>query len=157
MTNPKNHPDPKAHFFTELFDYGHQVNQELIRAMQRHSDKVPQKGMALINHVLNAHQIWNNRIKRTASPFAVWERHDIQQLSEIDKRNYSDTLSILEDADLDQVLTYSNSQNKTFRNSVQHILFHVVNHSTYHRGQIALLFRQEGLEPLNTDYILFKR
>jgi uncharacterized damage-inducible protein DinB len=29
---------------------------------------------------------------------------------------------------------------------------HVINHSTYHRGQIALLLRQLGHEPPSTDY-----
>ncbi|QLH28398.1 MAG: hypothetical protein HWD63_02710 [Candidatus Parvibacillus calidus] len=36
------------------------------------------------------------------------------------------------------------------------IIFHIINHSTYHRGQIAMEFRQSGLEPLNTDYIFYK-
>ncbi|WP_209331385.1 DinB family protein [Lunatimonas salinarum] len=34
---------------------------------------------------------------------------------------------------------------------------HIVNHSTYHRGQIATLFRESGLQPVVTDYIMLKR
>jgi uncharacterized damage-inducible protein DinB len=30
-------------------------------------------------------------------------------------------------------------------------------HGTYHRGQIAMQLRQQGLEPVNTDYIMFLR
>jgi len=32
---------------------------------------------------------------------------------------------------------------------------HLVNHSTYHRGQIALMMRQLGAKPVTTDFPLF--
>jgi uncharacterized damage-inducible protein DinB len=32
---------------------------------------------------------------------------------------------------------------------------HLANHSTYHRGQIALMLRQLGSEPLATDFHVF--
>ncbi len=34
---------------------------------------------------------------------------------------------------------------------------HVVNHSTYHRGQIAAFLRQLGVKPPSTDLILYAR
>ena len=37
------------------------------------------------------------------------------------------------------------------------MLFHFVNHSTYHRGQIASNLKEHGIEPLVTDYIFYKR
>lgn len=36
-----------------------------------------------------------------------------------------------------------------------HLMQHVANHSTYHRGQIALLMRQLGAVPLATDFHVF--
>ena len=30
-------------------------------------------------------------------------------------------------------------------------------HGSYHRGQVAMLLRQSGAEPLPTDYIVFVR
>ena len=33
-------------------------------------------------------------------------------------------------------------------------LFHVVNHQTYHRGQVATLLRQLGTQPSPIDYLL---
>jgi uncharacterized damage-inducible protein DinB len=35
------------------------------------------------------------------------------------------------------------------------LLVHVVNHSTYHRGQLATLLRQVGATPPSTDLLLF--
>lgn len=32
---------------------------------------------------------------------------------------------------------------------------HLVNHSTYHRGQVTLLLRMLGKQPVSTDYLLY--
>jgi uncharacterized damage-inducible protein DinB len=36
-----------------------------------------------------------------------------------------------------------------------HLMQHLSNHSTYHRGQVALMMRQLGAEPLATDFHVF--
>jgi len=37
------------------------------------------------------------------------------------------------------------------------MLQHLVNHGTYHRGQVATLLRQLGIQPVSTDLIRFYR
>ena len=71
--------------------------------------------------------------------------------------NYEHSLHILDKFDLTATMSYTNSKGQTFSNSIRDILFHVINHSTYHRAQIATEFKQNGLEPLVTDYIFYKR
>ena len=39
--------------------------------------------------------------------------------------------------------------------SLAHLMQHVANHSTYHRGQISLMMRQLGAEPVATDFHVF--
>ena len=39
--------------------------------------------------------------------------------------------------------------------SLMHLMHHLSNHSTYHRGQVALMMRQLGAKPLATDFHLF--
>jgi uncharacterized damage-inducible protein DinB len=36
-----------------------------------------------------------------------------------------------------------------------HLMQHLANHSTYHRGQVSLLMRQLGAEPVATDFHVF--
>jgi uncharacterized damage-inducible protein DinB len=36
-----------------------------------------------------------------------------------------------------------------------HLMQHLANHSTYHRGQIALMMRQLNAQPLATDFHVF--
>ncbi|WP_153796479.1 DinB family protein [Foetidibacter luteolus] len=144
-------------FFTELFEYSNHYNQKLFSVFAGNPDKTSQKAVSLFNHLLNAHQIWNNRIDPKQPTFAVWQLHHLQDLEAINTTNYEQTLQILDRFDLSQIISYSTSKGEGFSNRVQDILFHVINHSTYHRGQIATEFKQHGLEPLITDYIFYKR
>jgi uncharacterized damage-inducible protein DinB len=44
---------------------------------------------------------------------------------------------------------------RTTQISLAHLMQHLANHSTYHRGQVALMIRQLAAEPLATDFHLF--
>jgi uncharacterized damage-inducible protein DinB len=144
-------------FFKELFEYNHHCNQKLSEVFNDNFERTSEKAISLYSHVLNAHHIWNNRIEVKQTVFGVWEVHAVQELKSIEQINYEQSLQILDKFDLNEIISYSNSKGQAFRDRIQDLLFHVINHSTYHRGQIATEFRQHGLEPLATDYILFKR
>ena len=144
-------------FFKELFEYAHHFNQKLCDVFNDNPHKGFEKALKLYNHILNAQQIWNNRIQPKQPSFGVWEIHLVPNLKGIDKANYEQTLLILDKFDLNDNVSYTNTKGQTFNNSIHDILFHAINHSTYHRGQIATELRQNGLEPLNTDYIFYKR
>ncbi len=76
---------------------------------------------------------------------------------DIDKSNYRDSLRIIDQFDLNGVINFKNTKGLVFNDNIRDILFHVINHSNYHRAQIATEFRQNGLDPIVTDYILHKR
>lgn len=144
-------------FFKDLFEYGHYFNQQLGVVFNDNPDKTSEKAVKLYNHILNAHQIWNNRIDPKQKTFGVWEMHALQDLKQIELLNYEQSLFILDNFDLDKIVHYTNVKNQSFSYSVRDMLFHVVNHSTYHWAQIATEFRNNGLEPLAVDYVLYKR
>jgi uncharacterized damage-inducible protein DinB len=143
-------------FFKELYQYSHHFNQKLCDFFNENPDKISEKSVKLYNHILNAHQIWNNRIEPKQTHFGVWEIHPIQNCKDIDKANFEHSLHILDNFDLNQTINYTNTKGQSFSKSIQNICFHTINHSTYHRGQIAADFRQNGLEPLVTDFIFYK-
>lgn len=143
--------------FRELFEYSHHFNQKWADIFIDSQDKITERSVKLLSHVLNAHDIWNNRIDQQKAPFGVWDIHDLSNLKSIDRANYEQTLKILDRSDLNEIISYKTSRGQPFKNSIRDILFHVINHSTHHRGQIAADFRQNGLEPPVTDYIFFKR
>ena len=44
---------------------------------------------------------------------------------------------------------------RTTQISLAHLMQHLANHSTYHRGQVALMLRQLAAKPLATDFAMF--
>jgi len=55
-------------------------------------------------------------------------------------------------------LTYKNIAGDEFKNTVSDIIQHVMNHGTFHRGQLVTMLRQFGFTWLFvTDYIAFCR
>jgi uncharacterized damage-inducible protein DinB len=144
-------------FFTNLFEYNHHYNQLMAEIMMQNTDKIPAKVLVLFSHMLNAHHIWNKRVKSQPTLYGVWQEHAIIDLKSIDQVNFEETLQIMDMYALEKVIDYTNSARTAFANKVSDMLFHIINHSTYHRGQIALLFRQHGLDPLSCDYIFYKR
>lgn len=144
-------------FFQELFEYGHHFNQLIAETILKHSDAVPDHVVKVFSHILNAHQIWNCRINNKPHAFGVWDIHPPREFGSIDKRNFEGSLVILQGLDLESTIHYTNTKGQAFTNTARDILFHIINHSTYHRGQIATEFRKNGIEPITTDYIFYKR
>lgn len=129
-------------FFKELFEYSHHYNQQLAELLTTHANKAPEKALQLFNHILDAHHIWNHRIEGKKPELGVWDINPMETLKEMDKTNFDHSLQILDRFDLNETIQYSTSKGIPFQSSVRDILFHVINHSTYHRGQIAMEFRQ---------------
>lgn len=139
-------------FFTDLFEYTRFMNNELIKAILDRQDLVSDKSVEWMNHILNAHQRWNCRINRDPQLFGTWDLHSLDDLPGINENNHQSSITIINNMELTTVIEYANPKGEVFKNTVRDMLFHIVNHSTYHRGQMAVDFRQTGLEPLETDY-----
>lgn len=138
-------------FFETLFRYNLHCNQQLAEIFERETTRVDAKSVALFSHILNAHHIWNSRILGRKTKYGVWDDHAVDAFAALDRLNHEDTLHILATCNLATEIAYRTTKGIPFANTVNDTLFHVVNHSTYHRGQIAPLFRQNGIEPLPTD------
>lgn len=140
----------------DLFEYTYHFNKEMIKIISENISQVDEKIISLINHTLNAQQVWNSRILHEKS-FQVWQINPIENLEQINHQNYLKSIEIIENSDLEQKLEYQNSSGAKFENTIFEMLFHAVNHSTYHRGQINSQLKQNGIDPLLTDYIFYKR
>ena len=142
--------------FEKLFTYNKEMNQRLLDLISKNLNQVNEKTILLINHIINAHQIWNARINNQAS-FEVWQTHIFSDLVEINESNFKNTLQIIDSRNLEELISYSNSKGEIFSNTIDDVLFHVINHSTYHRAQITTGLKIAQIEPANTDYIFYRR
>jgi uncharacterized damage-inducible protein DinB len=56
---------------------------------------------------------------------------------------------------LGHVIEYTSLMGNRCAYTLRRMMQHVVNHSTYHRGQVATMLRQLGAEPRPTDYLRY--
>lgn len=66
-------------------------------------------------------------------------------------------LSTLDNDALHARMKYCDMAGKEFSMPLARLLQHVVNHGTYHRGQVTTLLRQAGAETISFDMIFFFR
>ncbi|HOY16799.1 MAG TPA: DinB family protein [Haliscomenobacter sp.] len=143
-------------FFQNTYAYQHHFNEQLIEQLILHKSVLPERCIPLFSHVLNAQKIWNARILGLPSS-GVFDVHPLETMQALALLNHQHSLEIIERFDLSQSITYRNTQGEVYSNTIQDLLFHVINHTTHHRGQIISDFRQAGIEPLKTDYVFYVR
>jgi uncharacterized damage-inducible protein DinB len=56
---------------------------------------------------------------------------------------------------LRSIVRYVNLQGQTWQYPLWRQMYHLVNHSSYHRGQVTTLLRQLGARPVPTDFLVF--
>lgn len=139
----------------ELINYTKVADDKLATIFEANPN-IPEKALSLFNHVLNAQHIWAKRILNETPIYAVWATHQSSEFAGIIEANHKLFTHILAAVSLTQTITYHNTQGK-YENVVNDILFHVINHSTYHRAQIAAILKSANIEPPVTDYIILKR
>jgi uncharacterized damage-inducible protein DinB len=94
-------------FFKDLFHYNYSTNQKLWDAFQANAGKTSERVLALYSHIVNAHQIWNNRIDKRLTAFGVWDLHTLEACRDIDQANYEHTLQILNTLDLNATVNFT--------------------------------------------------
>jgi uncharacterized damage-inducible protein DinB len=144
-------------FFNELFDYNFYCNKKLIEVCND-MKQVPDKSKELFSHILNAHHIWNARILGKPAELEVWQIHPIKNWGDLHYENQRNSFEIITNADdFELRIDYENSEGRLFINTLQDLLFHIINHSTHHRSQILMDFRNNKLDPIALDYVFYKR
>ena len=111
-------------------------------------------------HILAAEWIWLRRWLGTSpkSLFDPQEFGDVvsltAKLKEVEQEQiaFIDTLT---DESLAAVIAYTNTKGERWQYPLGHLCQHVVNHSSYHRGQVTTMLRQLGAEVASVDLLYF--
>jgi len=98
---------------------------------------------------------WNGR-SHSALP-DDWKKLTFDELAERWRDLQGQRDSLFQSGDIDRVIAYQNLRGETFESPLSSLLRHVVNHSTYHRGQITTMLRQLGATAPSTDLVVFDR
>ncbi len=112
----------------------------------------------LVGHLMGAKEIWLQRIGGGAGP--ATERFPSVEISEaVGRLKIADAemLRLASGDNLEAVIAYRDTKGDPHQEPLRDILIHLVNHSTYHRGQLATAIKAAGGEPAGSDYILWVR
>src|SRR5438093_8980163 len=154
----------------ELFGYNAWANRLLFDAAAALSDEVYHRDLkssfggihGTLAHIVWAEQLWLNRwlgrpnpavpqgkdLATLAAARARWEAIEVERLG---------WLAGFDEPRLAATLAVRPSSGGEYVHTFRQMFRHVVDHSTYHRGQLVTLLRQLGLTPPSTGLILFYR
>lgn len=113
-------------------------------------------------HILSAEWIWLERFKGV-NPTRLLDEGDYPDVvalrdrwAVIEEHRRSWLESLRPDA-LAETLDYRDTKGNAHAQPLWQLVQHVVNHGSYHRGQVVLLLRQLGAKPVSTDLVFWDR
>jgi uncharacterized damage-inducible protein DinB len=154
----------------QLFDYNRWANQRSLTAAEKLTAEQFTRPMGssfssvrdTLAHIYGAEWIWSERFQGR-SPSAlpnVNQFVDLQTLREawlVHEQRLAKFVVALTQSDLDRPLEYKTLKFGVYRNPLWQSMLHLVNHGTYHRGQVTTLLRQLGAQPILLDLMHFFR
>lgn len=152
----------------QLFSYNRWANARMLEAAgQLEAEQLTRdlgssypSVAATLGHILAAEWVWLarwNGVSPTGVPadwgdngyaalVARWRAHESAQTS---------FLNTLDERRLQEPISYRNTKGEAARLPLDQLMRHLINHSTYHRGQVTTLLRQLDQTPPATDYVLY--
>lgn len=164
--------DELLEHFRKMHAYDAEANELTMAALKktasgRGTDWTPaerasfQRALDTLAHVHAARRLWLSRLGAAQAPTGgVFPRGEMQRIDEeaaVLDGLWKQYLRTLDSESLSGDAVYTSTERVRFSTPVRDILAHVVNHCSYHRGQIASLIARCGGDPPLTDYIFFAR
>ena len=135
-----------------LFLYEDWANREVIARLRAISTPPP-VALRVMAHIVGGQWLWYARLTETTSELSVWPELTLDECAQHVDRLREVWQRYLPIAILPATISYRNSKGDDWSSTVEDVLTHLVNHGTYHRGQIATAIREAGEEPPVTDFI----
>lgn len=112
----------------------------------------------MLNHLVWAEKVWLGRVDpRELATMTDMNPESLLREWESNTRKWVKVLEETPSADFDKIIRYYTTQGEAFENTLFEVVTHVVDHSTYHIGQMMNAVRSFGLEPVSTNYIHYLR
>jgi len=113
-----------------------------------------------VAHIASAQWLWLSRWKGEA-PRAMWPAAEFPSPAAVLDRwapvrvELATFVAAQTEETLQKVHEYRRLNGEPMSTALGLMMLHVVNHSTYHRGQVTTLMRQLGAQPVSTDLIVY--
>lgn len=114
---------------------------------------------ATIAHTIGVEKLWFKRMNGIENPpfeeFDVETEAKAQQAYLLLHAEMELYFASLTEESWQEELIYRNTKGDEYRHSREEMLFTLINHASYHRGQMTALLRQFGKPGIALDYIYF--
>jgi uncharacterized damage-inducible protein DinB len=151
-----------------LYAYNRWANRRLLKAARQldWQDCTSEMGTShgsvrgTLAHIIWGEWLWVRRW-RGESPKGRFTPEEFPDWASLESRwtNVEDEqeafIKCLTDDLLEKRVSYENLRAQRWEYSLVQMMQHVVNHSSYHRGQLVTLLRQLGQTPPGTDLLVF--
>src|SRR5579871_2730550 len=145
-------------YFLKLYEFNAWANRCVMKTLNdQHVNH--ERILSLMGHIAAAEMLWLHRVKGLPKPdVKLWSTYSITELTPMLEKADELWLEYVKATErFDRELHYTNYTGDPYVNNVESIMIHTVNHASYHRAQVAMLLRQNGFEPVNTDFITYDR
>ncbi len=136
---------------SEGFDYDLWANRQWAGALGGFKNML--RAQQILEHILATQRTWLGRCS-----VEVIEPEGAIKLEDLFEHYVGAWQMVVHERDLNDRVVYRTSDGSSFANTVEEIARHVINHGTYHRGQMRGLAESDGfLNFPETDLIFFLR
>lgn len=142
-------------FLEEKFDFDLQANLAWIHLLQA-SDDASEFALKSMSHIINVHHIWQARLLGKTPESHEWDRLPLLFMEQLAQANYRETAEYLQYELTPEVIRYTDREGALNEKENFDMLYHILNHSNYHRAQISLERRNAGQSVVATNFIVFK-
>ncbi len=144
-------------YFLNLLAYDDWANQQIWQSINQ-KPLINPKIENLFSHLLSAQKTWLNRCLHNSENTPLWDTQpDLEKLMISNHQGWVAFIEKLNDDDFEKMISYQTTSGMPFETILKDILTHLINHGTYHRGQIVQLLKNERETLPATDYILWVR
>ena len=156
-------------YFEELTAYNEWANSKVIQWLQGINDDQWEQPLvssfeniaATALHIAGAESIWLQRFKKVETP--IWlttvfkgGKEEALQVWQEQSEGFKNFMMAFDEAALNDVFRFTRLNGEVHELQYYQAFAHVVNHSSYHRGQLVTMLRQVGFtEVTSTDLSTF--
>ncbi len=149
-----------SHKLIKYFEFEHWSNSMIIASLKTLKEK-DERAHTLFSHLLSSHCMWLSRVNKTEFSCTLFQERTMEECEQLMKENltgWQNYLANKTDADLQETIEFMSAweENPSKRiMAIEDAITHIINHSSYHRGQIVASIKGKVDElPLST-YIMY--
>lgn len=137
-----------------VLDYEQWANTEVADALAQSGFAADHRARKLFAHIAATYSLWLSRIGE-AEAIAIWPNPAGVDAAAVLAAGYAKwrEFFVRDGSFWDTPIRYTNTKGEAWSNTPRDMLAHIQLHSSYHRGQIAILFGNEKRTPAYTDFI----